>query len=234
MVNPGSDEGAVRVGPAALGELVLVVREEKIGAAAVHVCSIKQMLHDHRRALDVPSRTPGTPRALPRGLGRLRSLPEGEVQGALLVPGLALFRLAHLLGTLVAEATVLGEALDGVVDVTVAGGVSVTLPDKLPNERDHLGDVLGGARFDIWEADAEEREPLVEGVGVAAHDLLPGDALLVGLVDDLVLHVSDVLDVGDVVAPALEVPHRHVPEQRRPRVPYVDVVVDRGPADVEP
>jgi hypothetical protein len=79
-------------------------------------------------------------------------------------------------------------------------------------ERDHLGDVLRRPRLHVGQADAEQRQPLVEGVGVAGDDLLPGDALGVGLVDDLVLDIRDVLDEGHVVAAAAQVPDDHVPE----------------------
>src|SRR5215210_4822307 len=148
---------------------------------------------------------------------------------------MALLRLAHLLGTLVAQGAIRREAPDGVVDVAAGfcGGVGVSLFDELLDQRDHLGDVFGGARLDVGHPYAEHLEPLVEGSGVAAHDLLPGDPLLVGPGDDLVLDVRDVLDERDVVTPAPQVPGDHVPEQGRPRVAYVNVVVDGGTANVE-
>src|SRR5215210_8692756 len=148
---------------------------------------------------------------------------------------MALLRLAHLFGTLVAQGAIRREAPDGVVDVAAGfcGGVGVSLLDELLDQRDHLGDVFGGARLDVGHPYAEHLEPLVEGSGVAAHDLLPGDPLLVGPGDDLVLDVRDVLDERDVVTPAPQVPGDHVPEEGRPRVTYVDVVVDGGTADVE-
>src|SRR3954452_20847361 len=80
----------------------------------------------------------------------------------------------------------------------------------------------------------EHPQPFVEGVSVAGHDLLPRDVLLVGLVDDLVFYVRDVLDERHFVVPAPQVPDHHVPEQGRPRVADVYVVVDGGTADVEP
>src|SRR5918997_32597 len=233
VVCPGADKGAVRVGTGALGELVLVVGEEQVRAATVDVRPVGQVLLDHRRALDVPARTPTSPRALPRGLAGLRGLPEREVERALLETGLALLRLAHLLGALVRELAVLREAFDGVVDVAVAGGVSVALLDELLNKRDHLRDMLCRPRLDIREADAEHVQALMEGVGIAAHDHLPGDALLVCPVDDLVLYIRYVLDEHGLVSPTLQVPRHHVPEQGRPDVADVRVVVDRRPADVE-
>jgi hypothetical protein len=133
----------------------------------------------------------------------------------------------------VRELAVLREALHRVVDVAVGGRVGVASLDELLYERDHLGDVLRGPRLDVREADAEEFQSFVEGAGVAAYDLLPGDALLVGPVYDLVLYIRYVLDELDVVAAALQVPDHHVPEQGRPYITDVGVVVDRRPADVE-
>src|SRR5919107_2774731 len=148
---------------------------------------------------------------------------------------MALLRLAHLLGTLVAKGTIRREAPDGVVDVAAGlfGGVGVALFHQLLYQGDHLGDVLGGARLDVGPPYAEHLEPLVEGIGVAVYYLLPEDPLLVGLVNDLVLYIRDVLNERHVVTPAPQVPGDHVPEQRRPRVADVDVIVDRRTADVE-
>src|ERR687889_1425390 len=148
---------------------------------------------------------------------------------------MALLRLAHLLGTLVAKGAIRREAPDGVVDVAAGlfGGVGVALFHQLLYQGDHLGDVLGGARLDVGPPYAEHLEPLVEGIGVAIYYLLPGDLLLVGLVNDLVLYIRDVLNERHVVTPASQIPCHHVPEQGRPRVAYVDVVVDGGTADVE-
>ena len=68
-----------------LGDLVLVVREDQIGAAAVDVERLAEVAVRHRRALDVPARTPRAPGARPRRLARLRRLPQREVERALLL-----------------------------------------------------------------------------------------------------------------------------------------------------
>src|SRR5215210_1065949 len=146
---------------------------------------------------------------------------------------MALLCLAHLLGVLVAQGAIRREAPDGVVDVAVAGSVGVALLYELFDQGDHLRDVLGRARLDVGPPYAEHVQPLVEGIGVAPYDLLPGDPLLVGPGYDLVLYVRDVLDERHVVTPAPQIPGHHVPEQGRPRVADVDVIVDAGTADIE-
>src|SRR5918998_912207 len=141
VVGPGADEGFVGVGRGALGQLVLVVREAYVRTAAVDVGTIGQMFAYHRGALDVPARTPFSPGALPGRLARFGGLPQREVKRTPLEASLALLRLAHLFGTLVAQGSVWREALDRVVDVTVsfAGGVRVAVLYQLFDQGDHLG-----------------------------------------------------------------------------------------------
>src|ERR671917_1487439 len=150
-MGPGADEGEVRVGRCTLGELVLVVREAYVCAAAVDVGPLRQVLAHHRGALDVPARAPWTPGALPGRLARFGGLPEREVQRAPLEAGMAPLRLTHLFGMLVAQGAVAREAPYGVVDVAFGflRGVRVTLLYELFDQGDHLRDVLGRARLDV-------------------------------------------------------------------------------------
>src|SRR5918993_2196824 len=203
VVRPGPDERKVRMGGGALGELVLVVREAYIRAPAVDVGPLRQVLANHRGALDVPAGPSGTPGALPGRLARLGGLPQREVERALLEARLALLRLAHLIGALVAQGAVARKALHSVVDVAVGffRGVGVALLYEGFDQGDHLGYMLRGPRLDVGHPDAKHPESLMEGVGVAVYDLLPRDALLVGLAYDLVLYVGDVLDEGHIVTP---------------------------------
>src|SRR5918997_2198724 len=146
-MGPGADEREVGMGRGALGELVLVVRKAYVCSAAVDVGPFGQVLVHHRGALDVPTWAPGSPRALPGGLAWFGGLPQREVQRAPLESGPALLRLAHLVGTLVAQGAVGREAPYGVVDVASGffGGVGVALLYELFDQGDHLGDVLGRA-----------------------------------------------------------------------------------------
>ena len=64
----------------ALRDLALVVREDQVGAAAVQVERRAELLHRHRRALDVPAGPADAERRAPRGLVGERRLPEHEVE----------------------------------------------------------------------------------------------------------------------------------------------------------
>ena len=63
----------------ALGDFVLMVREDQVQPATVDIEVLAEDRPAHRRALDVPARPARAPRALPRRLARLGLLPEREV-----------------------------------------------------------------------------------------------------------------------------------------------------------
>ena len=101
-----------------LHQLVLVVGEDQVEAAAVDVEVPAEELHAHRRALDVPPRPPRPPGALPRRLARLGALPQREVARMMLQRrGLDPGAGQQLLRVAVAELAVLGRLADVEVDV---------------------------------------------------------------------------------------------------------------------
>src|SRR5690242_19711018 len=63
-----------------LRDLVFVMRKDEIDAARVNVETLAEILHRHRRALDMPAGTAATDLRIPRGFGlACRFLPQGEV-----------------------------------------------------------------------------------------------------------------------------------------------------------
>ena len=78
----GASSGAANRLPSAdrLGALVLVVREDEVLTPAVEVEALPEEGERHDDALGVPAGPAGAPRGRPRGLARLRLLPEGEVE----------------------------------------------------------------------------------------------------------------------------------------------------------
>src|SRR5439155_22901159 len=65
----------------ALRDLVLVMGKDIVDAAGVDVEALTQVLHAHRRALDVPAGAPRPQRRFPRLLAWLACLPEDEITG---------------------------------------------------------------------------------------------------------------------------------------------------------
>ena len=84
VVHPVMGKGGV-VGRLRLGDLVLVVGELEILAAAVDVDGLAQVLPVHGGALDVPAGTALAPGGLPVGFAGLGGLPESKVQGIFLL-----------------------------------------------------------------------------------------------------------------------------------------------------
>ena len=232
VVHP--DAGERQAGRLGLGDLVLVVREDEVAAAAVDVEAGAQVAQAHGRALDVPARAPHPPGALPRGLARLGRLPDGEVERVLLV-GLALDPGAglELLDPLPGEAAVGREAAHPEVDAA-PGLVRVSLAHQLAHQVDDLRD--GGRRQRLGvgpEPVAEPPHVLVVGGGELGRHVGRRAVLGVRLVDDLVVDVGDVLDQRHLVAALPQPAAQHREGDVGTRVADVDQVVHRGPAGVD-
>src|SRR4029453_18347914 len=105
-----------------LGDLVLVVREDEVRAAAVDLERHAQHGLGHRRALDVPPGSALAPGRLPPAvLALLAALPEREVLRRLLeLGGVVPLALLHLLEGAVRELAVALERGDPEVDIAAA------------------------------------------------------------------------------------------------------------------
>ena len=218
-----------------LQDLVLVVREDQVVAAAVDVDLLAQVAVDHGGALDVPSRPALPPGRVPGDLAGLGRLPHGEVQGVPLVgvrrdPSGGL----HLLGGAVGEPALAAHLGDVEVDAAVLGGVGVAVVDDPLHHGYDVADALAGLGVDVGAVDAQPGGVLEVLLDVPGGELQGLHALLRRAGDDLVVHVGEVGDVGDLVAGVPEVPGDHVEYDHAPCVPHVDVVVDGDAADVHP
>ena len=226
------------VGRLGLGDLVLMMGEDEVAAAAVDVEGEPQVLVAHRGALDVPAGAAVAPRALPAGLAGLGGLPQGEVERVALAvlealavcPQLPVAAL-HLVDVAAGELAVPGVAAHREVDVALRL-VGVALLDEGLDQADHGADLLGGLGAHGRVLDAGAAHVLDEGVGVLRGHLGGAAALLVGLLDDLVVDVGDVLDEGHLVAAPLEVAADDIEGDEGARVADVDAVVDGGTAHV--
>ena len=245
-MHPGRDD-LVTDGRLRLRDLVLVVGELVVVAARVDVEAVAEVLHRHRRALDVPPGVAVAPRARPlqRAVGA-GLLPQREVLGVTLVRvdrHLLTVSRAEPVERVARELAVAGERRDVVVDAPV-DLVRVALLEQRLDQLDHVVDVLGGARVQVGAFDPHQVRVLQERVRVLLRDL-GGREPLVGLgelhlvatgVRDLVRHVPDVGDVHD--PPDLEPleperPADQVAEHERAHVPDVDVAVDGRAARVD-
>ena len=147
------------VGALGLCDLVFMVGEDEVAAAAVDVYRLAEVFGRHRAAFDMPAGTAWTPGAIPCRFSGLRGLPEREVERLLFAfvdvdarPG------EQLVDALLGEFAVLIEARDVEVDVAV-DLISMPLFDERLDDLYDRRDLVRGARVDRRAADAE-------GVGV--------------------------------------------------------------------
>ena len=185
----------------------------------------------------MPARTPTPPRRVPADgtVALLPRLPERKVAHVLLV---VLVRRAARTRSLVVEVdvrelAVAGELRDGEVDAAVVALVRDPLLDKLLDERDHLGDVVGGGRIDFRRLYVELLQVGEERVLVGLRVVGERHAGGVRAADRLVVHVSEVHHLPDLHAVELDHAAQDVLERVRAEVADVGEIVDRRPARVE-
>jgi len=218
----------------ALGNLVLVVRKDVVDRPRVDVESLPQVLHAHRRALDVPPRTPLSPRRRPRRLARLRRLPQREVLDVLLlvlVVGDAI-PAPGLLEIDPGELSVVRERGDAEVHRALRL-VRVAALLQPSDEGDHLGDVVRRPRVVLRGLDSQPADVAEERLRMLRGEVPERETRLLRSADRLVVHVGQVHDLGDPRGPAEEMTPEHVLEDEGPQIADVNDVVDRGAARVE-
>ena len=231
VVQPVVDELAAvrRLG---LGDLILVVREGEVAAAAVNIDGFAEIAIGHGGALDVPAGSALSPRGIPVGLAGLGGLPESEVERVFLdIVDVDARAGLQIVDRLVAQLAVVLELERAVIHVAVHL-VGIALLDEDGDDVDDLLNVLGRLRMHGGRLDAERLRIDEIFVDILLRDLIGGDALLVRALDDLVVDVGEVLHEGDVVASVLEIAAENVEHDDRAGVADVDVVIHRRAAGV--
>ena len=129
----------------ALGDLVLVMREDQVDATGVDIERRPEVGHAHRRAFDVPAGAAGPDRRLPRRLAGLGPLPQGEVPDVVLAVFVGLDPLPdpQPLGVQAGQPAVGGPRRDPEEDRAVVGPVGMAALEQGRDERDDLLDVVG-------------------------------------------------------------------------------------------
>src|SRR5207245_4857015 len=93
--------------------------------------------------------------------------------------------------------------------------------DQLPDQGEDLGNVLGGARIVGGREQIVELRGAQEGGDVALAHRAVLDPLGPGALDDAVVHVGEVVDVGDVETQVQQVAPHQVARERGAHVPDV-------------
>ena len=106
--------------------------------------------------------------------------------------------------------------------------------DQKPDDLDHPGNMLGGARLVRRHKAAQSRHILVEDLGRAVRQLADRDAALGGAGVDLVIDIGDVADIGNVIGPIQlpQQPEQHIEDNNGASIADMGVVIDRWSADI--
>ncbi len=177
------------------------------------------------------------PRARPGRLARLGGLPEHEVERVALVRvvGVVAALVSGCERLVVAQAGELAE-LGVLADVVVDGPVllvRVAARQKAARDLDDAVDLLRRERVVVGRHPVELLHVLPEALGLQPPELVPGHPDLLGLADDVVVDVGDVLHVRDVHALVAEVADQDVEGDVGEGVAGVGGVVRRHAADVD-
>ena len=197
-MHPCLDEWLTRRG-LGLGDFVLMVREKVVDSASVQVERLSQILHRHRRALDVPARTPASPWRIPsyRAVALLPSLPKREVTDILLVvfvgraPGAGLLMIEVDMSQL----AVARELSHVEVDRPVVAFVGHALLNQLRDERYHLRNVVGRRRIHLRRLNVKLLQIGEERILVSLGVIGKRDASRIRPANGLVVDVGQVHDL---------------------------------------
>lgn len=206
----------------------------QIHAAAMDIEGLAQMLDRHCGAFDVPPGAACTPWTGPGRLAWLAAFPQGKIHRmpfALInihaCPGLKIFQLA------LREAPVRWIHVDLKVDVSV-DGIGQPLFDQRVRDLDDLLDMLGGLRFLRCPHNSQLTHIFIVGIDVLARNRVTGDTLLVRPLNNLVVHVREVLHEVNLVTAVFQIPAKHVEDESAASMADVTIIVDGHAADIHP
>ena len=231
-MHPGVDVGAV-VGAAALGNFVFVMGELQVGAAAVNVEMLAQVLAVHGRTFDVPAGTTRTPGGLPARLAGLGRFPQHEVERVALAllhfdPGAGL----QLLQVLARQLAVFGEAVHGKQHVAAVGHIGMAVFNQLLHHIDDFGNVLGGLGLDIGAGNVQGVKIPVHVGGQSLGQRITAFAVFGRPLDDLVVDIGDVAHEGQVKAQITQIAGDHVKGDEGAAMTDMTQVVNGDTTDV--
>ena len=200
----------------ALGDLIFVMRENKILPSPMDVERKAEVFPGHGGAFQMPSRPSLSPGAFPERLPRLGGFPQGKVQRVFLgfthgdaSPG------AHFIDIPAGQLPVLPEGTHPEINIPACNGIGMPLLNQGSYHLLHLPYVRRRPRLDVGPQDIELVHVLVEGVDVGLGDVLARSALPVRPGDDLVVNVGEIPDEGHLQPPVAQIAHKHVENDGR-------------------
>ena len=133
---------------------------------------------------------------------------------------------------LAGQLSVAGEGAHGKVYVPIVRSIGMPLVDEGLNQVDDLLDMLRGPGVAGGPLHPQGVRIHVVFLDVAVRDLLDGAALLIGLADELIVDVGEILDEFHLVAPVLQVPAQGIEHHEGPGVANMEVIIHRRAAHI--
>ncbi len=233
VVHPEAREIPVRIGAAALRDLVFVVRKLQIQPAAVNVEALAQQVQRHGGTLDMPAGPAIAPRRFPAGLVAARRFPQHKIHRIVFVVcHLDPLAGAHVFQLATRQRAVFGIGIDVEQHMPLCR-VGMALFDQHLNHRDHLGDIFGRARL-------ERRAQRPQRVHVV---MIPRDGFIGDVADIaatrsrlciyLVIDIGKVSHIGDLaIIHMFEQPVEHIEHHHGAGIADVRPVIDRRAAHI--
>ena len=216
-----------------LGNLVFMMRENQIAAAAMEVKGFAQILHAHGRAFNMPAGTTGTPRALPSRLARFSGFPQRKIHRIMLaVINVYTCTSHHILNITAGKLSIVFKFFYTVENIAV-NNIAIAIVNQALNGFDDIIDMLGYTRINMRTAHIEFIHYFKVGVNIAVADIIPLYALFIGSVDNLVINIGKVLYMGYVIAFMLQKAADNVPGYERTRITNMRMVVRSNTANID-
>ena len=217
-----------------LGNLIFMMRENEVTAAAMEVKLLTEVFQRHRRTLDMPAWTAFAPGAVPARFTRLGCLPKGKVHRMFL----ALIHInagtsLHILKLAAAQLAISGKFLHAVEHIPIIHSISIALVHELLHHGDNIGNGFADARINIGAFDIERIHSLEIGINVAAGNVAPLYAFFIGGADNLVIHIREILDITHLVTLMCQIPADYIPGHKRTGIADMRMVVRRNAAAVD-
>jgi len=214
----------------ALRDFVFVMGKRQVGATAMDVERFSQQLACHGRTLDVPAGPTGAELTGPLdfvGFAVLGAFPEHRIERIVLaVEHRDALARVQFVDRLAGQLAVTGKLAHRVVHVAIGRAVRQALLLQRPDHRQHLRDVVRGARFVRRAFDPQRIGVFMERIDHAIGQGANAFAVFHGTPDDLVVDVGNVAYVVDAIAASPQPALHHVERDHGTRMPQMTKIID--------
>ena len=120
-------------------------------------------------------------------------------------------------------------------DMSVEGIIGVSIFDEARDDGDHLGNIFGGFRLEVWREGVEFLAAFKELFCGGLGEFCCGDIEFFCALNNFVVDIGDIADVGDfcVWEGMTEQPVEDVKDDEGSCISDMDMVIDGGSADIE-